>query len=191
MRRRRLRLPWWLWTILGLGAAVGTVAALGGFEEVPIAELPIIELGDVHHGTQLDTVITAAYLSHRAPGQEYDVDEGEIYIVVEATLLNTTNRPVHGYDAVRIVVDGAVEPTEKPYGLIELRRGDVVGPVQPGLPVAAAYTWVVGETSVSAGDEIRIGLFETFAVDDNLILEDVRTAPTPTARIVATLGEEP
>lgn len=166
---------------------VGGIAALGGFNDVPLSSLPKVQLGETHHGSEVDTVITSVYLSKRAPGQQFDADDGQQYLVVAATLLNTTKGTDGPTTAlVRVLLDGEVSANDEPYGLTDPRTGNSVGFLQPGIPLKAVFSWLVDDT-VKDGDDIIIGLFERFAVDDPRFSDTAYTTE-PTARILTTIG---
>jgi len=71
-------------------------------------------------------------------------------------------------------------------GLIDPRSGDLVGFLQPGIPLTAVFSWEVDD-SVKNGDDIIIGLFDRFAVDDPRF-GDTAYSTTSTARILTTIG---
>lgn len=165
---------------------VGAVAALGGFNDVPVTSLPKVQLGETHHGSEVDTVVTSVYLTTRAPGQTFDAEEGEQYLVVAATLLNTT-KGTGGltYDLIRVLLDGKVSANDQA-SLVDPRTGNQVGFLQPGIPLDAVFTWTVDDT-VKDGDDIIVGLFDRFAVDDPRF-GDTAYSTSPTARILTTVG---
>lgn len=181
---------WRVWAGIGVGllVVIAAIAGLGGFSDVPTSSLPKLQLGDTHHGGELDTVITSVRLTTTAPGRIYQADEGKQYLIVSATLLNTTDHAsLFGYDAVRVLLDGQVDPDEDGLGLIDPRTGSLVSFLQPGIPLDGVYTWEV-DASVAEGDDIIVGLFDRFAVDDPRFSDTGYTAATATARILTTVG---
>jgi hypothetical protein len=186
----RTRGRWRIWVILAAAAVVvvGGIAALGGFNDVPVASLPELQLGDTHHGNEVDTVVTSVYLTTRAPGQQFDADPGTQYLVVAATMLNTTDSPGGlTTDLVRVLLEGEVSANDDPRGLVDPRTGNQVGFLQPGIPLDAVFSWEVDD-SVQVGDDIIIGLFDRFALDDPRFGDTAYSAATPTARILTTIG---
>jgi hypothetical protein len=165
---------------------VGGVAALGGFADVPVEGLPELSLGDTHHGNEVDTVVTAVHLADRVPGRQYDADEGKQYLVVEATALNTSDGPGGlTADLVRVLLEGEVSGNDAG-SFVDPRTGNQVGFLQPGIPLDGVFYWEVDD-SVRDGDDIIIGLFDRFAVDDPRFSDTAYTT-TVTARILTTVG---
>lgn len=191
----RRRGPWRggafrVWAILGVAVLVivAAVAGLGGFNDVPVEKLPKISLGDVEHGTQVDTTITAVYVTPRAPGQSYEAEEGKQYLVVTATLLNTTNKPsTLTSELVRVLIDGVVSANDDA-SFVDPRTGNQVGFLQPGIPLEGAFSWLIDDT-VENGDDVIVGIFDHFPTDDPRYSDGAFTPPEPIARILTTIGE--
>ena len=192
-RARRLRLPWWVILIASVLAAVALVTALGGFSDVPESKLPIIQLGESVDGEEVRTSITSIYLSPTRPMSDLEAEADIQYLVVEATLENTTKRPnIFQYDVVRVALDGAIEPTTQTDLLIELRSGQQVSFLQSGLTTEVAYVWQIDSADAATGDEIFAGIFDRYRVANDPIFGDTAyTAPTPIARIVTKIGVAP
>lgn len=187
--RRRLR--WVLWVLLALVAALAAIILLGGFNDVPVEKLPVAELGSTQVGNELTTTITGVHLSEKAPVTGYDLEEGKVDLVVEATLTNTTNSSsLFGFDAVRVLLDGVIDPDrDPPYSLIELRSGGGLSFLQPGLPTKVAYVWHVDSSKVAAGDKIIVGVFQRHPVADDPLFSDAQSAAAPVVRIITTIGD--
>lgn len=178
---------------LAIVVAVGAVALLGGFNDVPVEKLPVIELGTAYVGNEVTTTVTGVYLSALSPVKQYAPDDGKQWLVVEATLVNTGTQPsLFSYDDIRVLLEGVIDPAEHPYSLVDLRDGGQVPFLQPGLPVHAAFTWQVHADAVSAGDDIIVGIFERYHVaDDPLFGNTGYTNATPVVRIRTTIGAAP
>ncbi len=156
-------MPWWLWVLVGAGSLVGIVALLGGFNEVPIEKLPQVELGEQFVGNEVALAVDDIYLSRTAPVTGYDPDEGDVYLVVEATAENTTASPnIFVNRSLRVLVEGAIGSTDAPYNVVDLRTGDAVSFLQAGLPIQVAFLWVVDEDRIEPGQEIFLGIFERY-----------------------------
>jgi hypothetical protein len=180
--------PWWLWAVAGAGGLVGVVALLGGFEDVPIQALPRVELGEQFAGNEVALRVDDIHLSRTAPVTGYDAPDGEVYLVVEATIENTTDQPnIFFSRALRVLVEGAIGSTDSPYNVVELRTGDGLSFLQPGLPVEVAYLWSVDERLIDAGDEIFLGIFERYDAPDDPRFDDGKTTPVPIVRLAETI----
>lgn len=187
----RARGPWRAWVIVvaALAVVVGGIAALGGFNDVPVQGLPDLALGDTHHGNQVDTVVTSVSLATRLPGQKYDVEEGTQYLLVEATLLNTTNGPnTMTTDLIRVLLGDEISANTATDGLRNVRTGEPILFLQPGLPVDGVFVWEVDD-AVTTGDDLIVGLMDRFPLDDPRFSDVSFTAAAPTARIRTAIGE--
>lgn len=188
---RKRRLPGWAWTLIGLAAVVAIVAALGGFREVPIAKLPAIALGETHEGDEYRTTVDAVYLTSQLPNTGYAAEEGFEYLVVEATVENTTDRPIFTLtrQLIRALVSGVVEP----YGdaaapdVSDPRFGGPVGYLQPNLPLTVLYSWDVEIGQIKDGDEAIIGIFERHYDPSNPAFDDYSTTDA-VARVITEVG---
>jgi hypothetical protein len=186
---RRRRLPWWLWAVVAIGALIGGIALLGGFEDVPVEQLPEIERGERFDGNEVALQVDDIYLSLTSPVTGYDVADGELYVVVEVTVENTTDSPtVFMTNVLRILIDGAVSANDRPYNIADLRTGAGVPFLQPGLPARVAYVWRVPEGSVEPGDRIMLGIFERYDWVDDPRFDDSKTDPEVVVRLVETVG---
>jgi hypothetical protein len=186
--KRGRRLPWWAIVGLLVVVVVAVVALLGGFSAVPTASLPQIKLGTVETGNEASTRVTSVTLSPVVPRTDREAPSGKQYVVVHATATNTTTTPsTIGTDLLRIVIDGAVEPTAVPDNVIDV-RGNGIGMLQPGLATRLQYAWLVPDT-VKAGDRIYIGIFERHPISgDPVFGNSAFTRPQVAARIVTTIG---
>ena len=88
-----------------------------------------------------------------------------------------------------MIVEGAVRAGDTPYSTVELRNGDSIQFLQPGLPTEVAYIWQVGVGSVAPGDRIVLGIFERYDFVDDPRYDDSKTDPVPVVRLVETVGE--
>ena len=192
-RAGRLRLPWWLITIAALVAAVALIAALGGFSDVPESKLPEVKLGELVDGEEVRASVTSIYLSPTRPMSDIEAGDGQQYLIVEATLENTTKRPnIFQHDVVRVALDGVIEPTTAADAVVELRSGGQQSFLQSGLKAEVAYSWQIDAADAATGDEIFAGIFDRYKVANDPIFGDTAyTSPTPIARIITTIGVAP
>jgi hypothetical protein len=189
-QRPKRRVPWWAWVLISAGSIVGIVALLGGFNEVPIEKLPRISLGEPFVGNEVALQVDEIYLSRTAPVTGYDAEEGHVYLVVETTAENTTSGPnIFLNRALRVEVDGAISSTDAPYNFVDLRTGDGVSFLQPGLPVQVAFFWEVEEDRIDAGGEILLGIFERYDSPDDPRFDDAKTSPVPMVLVEESIGD--
>ena len=189
-QRARRRLPWWLWLLIGAASIVGTVALLGGFNEVPVEALPKVQRGEQFVGNEVAIQVDDIYLSSTAPVTEYEPEEGYVYLVVEATVENTTDSPnIFLSRALRVLVRGAVGSTESPYNVVDLRTGDGVPFLQAHLPKRVAFLWQVDDDLIESGDVIFVGLFERYDRPEDPRFDDAKSAPMPIVRLEETIGD--
>lgn len=183
----RRRIPWWAWVIGCVVVAVGTVAALGGFSDVPVQKLPTIELGQTYSTNEVDVTVVGTGLSDGTPFNDY-TEDGKQYVTVEVEVTATTDAPtLIAADLIRVLLEGVIGVDERP-DPTELRNGGYPLALQPGLPVRIAYTWEVDTGDVRAGDPIVIGIFEEYDDPNSPVFDDAKTAPVPVVRIITEVG---
>ncbi|CAN5276393.1 hypothetical protein BH09ACT5_BH09ACT5_12640 [soil metagenome] len=186
---RRRRGLWVLGAVAVAAALVAVIALLGGFNDVPIEKLPVIELGDTHSGNEVDTRITGTYLTKQQPGYTFDADAGMQYFVVEATLLNTQDTTeVIDTGLVRVLLGDEIAPADDPDGVVKAGTAFSLDFLQPGLEVRALYFWLIPDT-VAEGDDVVVGVFERHLVDDPRYGGAVYSSGEPMARVITTIGE--
>src|SRR6187402_275666 len=130
--RVRRRVPWWLWAIGAIVVVIGVIAAIGGFNDVPISRVPTIALGSTFHGSEIDSSLTHATVSSDGPiGAD---SGGDDWLIVTVVSTNRTTRPVPA-DAigVRAIAGGVVTADEKPYLEVLDRNGSTLSSLQPGV----------------------------------------------------------
>ena len=191
-RRLRRRPPWWAWTALGIAASIGLIAALGGFNDVPLARLPAVELGETFVGNEVETTVTGVYLTTRPAGQQYDAPEGMQYLVVEVTATNTTAEPsLLTPKLIKVLVPGVIDPYNDGAefgGVLDPRTGDQADPLQPGLPTTLLYRWEVPVEAASVGDDVFVGVFERHRIYGDPVFGDGAFSTGAVVRIITTVG---
>ena len=192
LRRRSLRLPWWMWLVISFVVIVGTTAALGGFADATTSLVPRYELGQRFVGNETSVVIDSVSVRATKPDRYGTETEGESFLVVEATLDSELDGPnSFEWDVVRIIVEGVIEAEDKPESVIDLRTKAQTGLLQPGIPMRVAYVWRVETDSLSVGDDVIVGIFERYEIADDPLFDDARTRPRGAARVLTTIEASP
>ena len=191
-RAGRLRLPWWIIVLGAIAALVGVIALIGGFNDVPVEEVPVTKMNVRHDGTEVSTTVNRVYLTSINPATNLEAEAGTQYLAVEATLENTTKRPnIWQRDTIRVLLDGAIEPTVTAESNVEFPSNRQISFLQAGLPTDVVYLWAIDSADAAAGDDIIIGIFDRFRITNDPIFDDTAyTSPIPVARIVTTIGEQ-
>ena len=191
----RRRVPWWAWLAAVLVVAIATVALLGGFSRVPVGKVPVIAMGALHKGGEIHSTVTGVSLSSFKPGTRVAADNGDVFLTVEVTMRNVTSAPSSfAFDVVRVIADPHVDENDAPDGVVELRTGDGVGQLQPGLDVPVVFYWQVPADASTLGVKVPIiiGLYEEFPVYGDPVFGDTAFgSPVPTARIKTTITPLP
>lgn len=184
---KRRRPPWWLWLVLGVAALVGTVAALGGFSDVPVEDLPEIELGQTHEGNETRTTVLGTSLTDTKPGRDFASDD-EQFLVLDAEVVNTTDAPtLLTRDLVRVLIPGSISANDGP-DMIDPRNGDLINFLQPGLAMRVQLVWTVDAGTLREHDPVIVGIFERYRAVDDPLFDDSYTAPVPVVRIETEIG---
>ena len=186
-------MPWPLTVVAAAAAIVAIVALIGGFNDVPVERLPLVELGETHEGSEILTTVTGVYLTAVNPATGSPAEAGEQFLAVTATLENTSTRPnLWQRDTIRVVVDGAIEPEKQADTNVEFPGNRGISFLQAGLPTDLVYLWRIKTTDAAPGDEVIVGIFDRFRVTNDPVFDDTAyTSPTPVARIVTTIGAQP
>jgi hypothetical protein len=180
------RIPWWAWTLAALVVAVGIVAAVGGFRDVPIQKVRTIPLGSVFHGRELDTRVLGARIVTTAPRGA--ITTGGPWLEIDVDTTNTSDAPVPRTAIdLRTIVTGAVGPTDEPSSITG-PRGGYPPSLQPGVRTRLSFLWALGARPVHAGDRVVVGLFEETPVDD-AIAGGVYSDPEVRVRLQFTIGD--
>jgi hypothetical protein len=185
---RRRRPPWWVFVLSIAVVVVALVALLGGFSPVPTKLLPVVKLGAVQAGNEVETRVTSVRLASTAPFAHREAIASMQYLTVRATVVNTTTTPsTLGYDLIRVLLGTTISPAKAPDGVYD-SRGNSIDVLQPGLAETIEYSWLVPNT-VHNGSRIYVGLFERYPVSgDPVFGDEAFTQPTAAARVVTTVG---
>lgn len=151
------------WLVTGAaGLAIVSTAAFGGLSDAPVAELPRIEVGETHHGAQLDITPDRAILVDALPEQYFEPEPGNRLLIVTATVLDTWNTPattlnnVGAGDNLRAL--GVVD--DAPLGVVLLVDGTTTPELQPGVPAQLGWVWEVRSNAFAAGDSVRVDIYD-------------------------------
>jgi hypothetical protein len=167
---------------------IGGVAAVGGFNDVPVEKLPRIELGESYSTNAIDVTVQSVTLSGTSAFHHF-TDEGFEYVTVELEATATTDEPsIFARQLIAVLLEGVISPDADDVlvDVTELRNGGSDATLQPGLPMRIAYSWKVPTGAAQVGDDIVIGIFEEHGVPDSPVFDDL-TEAVPVVRIVTTL----
>jgi hypothetical protein len=183
---RRFRVPWWAWVLAAIVVTGGTIAALGGFNDVPVQALPKIELGETYTTNLADVTVESVEI---VPGSPFNgfLEEGSEYLTVTVEVTNRTDEPsIFARDLIAVLVEGVISPTvnDADY-VVELRNGSSYLSLEPDLPVRLAYAWEIPVGAIAPDDPVIVGIFEQHEVPDDPIFSD-KTEVVAVVRIVTT-----
>ncbi len=185
--RVRRRVPWWLWAIGAIVVVIGVIAAIGGFNDVPISRVPTIALGSTFHGNEIDSSVTRATVS---PDSPIGTDSGgDDWLIVTVVSTNRTTQPVPA-DAIglRAIAGGVVTADQKPYLEVLDRNGSTIAELQPGVRTTLDFLWKVPAGALTDGDTIIAGVFERVPEPDNPVFFDAYSNPVVKARLQFAIG---
>ncbi|MGV3713010.1 hypothetical protein [Pseudolysinimonas sp.] len=171
----------WMPVIVAGGVlAVGGLVAipLGGWNTVQLQSTVIPEqpIGQPYVGERLATAIDDVYLTDEHPNGYEELEPGEEWLIVVATLENQTDTPQDPMGSTSFwsfTVPGVVELGE-PLSIadywVRLVRDDTNGAVlSPGVPDTVMFVFRVDDGLFSDGDEVRIGLTDAEAQPADII----------------------
>jgi hypothetical protein len=174
--------------LAGAVVVVGTIAVLGGFNDVPVEKLPKIAIGESYTTNEVEVTVLRAELSDSTPVNHF-TEDGKQYVIVEVEVTATTDEPtLVASRLVRVLLEGVISPDDgETPDMDELRNGTYPDPLQPGLPTRIAYSWEIDAGRAQVGDQIIIGVYERYDDPNSAVFEDGKTAPVPVVRIVTEL----
>lgn len=160
----------WMPVIVAGGVlAVGGVVAipLGGWDTVQLqsAIIPKQPIGQPYVGQRVATAIDDIYLTDVHPDGYSELEPGEVWLIVFATMENVTTEPQYpfgnkGFYAFTIPglyeLDDSVSIADTWTYLV---RDDTHGPLlSPGIPETVMFVFRAPDSAFADGDEIAIGL---------------------------------
>jgi len=180
------RIPWWAWVLVGVVAVVGLVAALGGFNDVPITKVRTIPLGSTFHGQEVDSRVLGAKVSASAP-DGLRSSKGA-WLQVELESVDRTNDPVP-IDAISLrTIAGPVEATAQPYATVLTRGGSPIE-LQPGVPTRMVVLWPIARGAIHDGDRIIVGVLQRVPKTGPTVTNGEYGPPVAEARLQFAVGQ--
>ncbi|MBO3662617.1 hypothetical protein [Microbacterium stercoris] len=153
-------------TPLLIGGALLATAGFGGLEEAPDdapQDLPVLEPGEVSHGSQFDVSLGRAVLIDELEGAGTFVEEGERTLAVTVTFTNVTNEPIASDLYLDETIQVAALPADRIHGggptepsIARLDDATVRPVLQPGIPVETVVTWPIPADLLAEGDTLRV-----------------------------------
>jgi hypothetical protein len=186
------RFPWWAWSALAILVVVGSVAALGGFRDVPITRVPTISLGDTYRGAEVDARITGSELMDAAPDGSTP-RPGHRYLALDVTVTDTTDHPVPATAITLRAVAGsaatgsAVTADQTAALMLLTRDGQTPASLEPGVPTLLSFFWQVPTAALDDGDRFVAGVFQSVP-QSNVIFGSSYSDPTAVVRMVLHVG---
>jgi hypothetical protein len=198
----RQQLKGWMPVLVVGGAlAIGGVAAipLGGWDTVDLVsdDIPEQPLGEPYAGAQWNMAIDDLYLTDEHPDGFTELEPGEVFLAVVATMENVRSEPEYPFGSQStywFTIPGLVEhgvgvPLDT-YSVL-LERDMSFGPLlSPGVPDTVLFVFVVREADFADGDEVRVGLTDG-TPEPATIIEGTRWVDVHTAaEVVVQLRNE-
>lgn len=174
-------IPTSIWFIVGAALILGASALFGGLDDADLSarQPPVVPVGEEIARDEFTTVVHSAYLADVAPGFTLEPDEGNTYLVVEATVTN------HGRVTTITFSDLLqLDQLEDPLAARTARLIDGSGlpHANPGLPIAVAFIWEIPEGTVSPGDTVQLTVMaKSFMEDGDVTFGSYWSDPQPTA----------
>lgn len=198
----RERLRGWMPVLVAGGVlAIGGIAAipLGGWDTVDLAsdDIPEQPIGEPYAGEQWNIAIDDAYLTDEHPDGFSELEPGDAYLVIVATLENVRSEPAYPLGSASTypitipdVIERGVVLSSSAYSLILARDLTYASAMNRGVPDTVLFVFTTRASRFAAGDEVRIGLTDGTPQEADIIegtrWVDVHTA----AEVVVTLRDE-
>lgn len=198
----RERLHGWLPVIVvaAVLAIAGVVAIpFGGWDEVSLRseEVPAQDAGAVYAGNRLATSIDAASLTDVSPDGFSEPEPGESYLVVVATMENTTaepQQPLGSSDFYAFTVPEVLELgtsiDTSAYGVYLERDGTYLPTLNPGVPDTLLFVFTVPSSRYAAGDRLVVGITNADPEAADLYLGTRWVDPHVAVAVTLTIGDD-
>ncbi|WEO75796.1 hypothetical protein BJQ94_10400 [Cryobacterium sp. SO2] len=198
------------WLVTGSAAGLlGLSALFGGLDAAPVEAAPVVAVGDSHVGSELTVTVSQALLIDAFPEQLLMPEEGNRLLVVRAVVENTTTEPrrlgtagsvsatassttAGGKKTDTIGLSGVpgVGQNQRPLSILVIDDGSGLVVVQPGVPVELAFVWEVAGDALTAGDPVRVELFDrVFISEGRLTYGGLYDDPVVTATVNVVLDD--
>ena len=163
-----LPLRWWL--TIGVALLIAASAVFGGLAEATeVRNGPVIlEPGQEFVGPELTTTVTSAEITDVAPGLTLEPDEGNTYVVVEATVTNTWRvSSITFGDLLQLPWLG--EEWQVAERTVLLSDGTIGVQVNPDVPVEVAFVWEIPRELVPTDGVIPVTIMAKSLTEDGLV----------------------
>lgn len=173
--------PTSVWLIAGAAVILGVSALFGGLDDADLSsrEPPVVAADEEIARDELSTIVHSASLTDLAPGYSFEPDEGNTYLVVEATVTNNARVTTTAFTDL-LQFDWLEDPLAT--RTVRLIDGSGVPQANPGIPTAVAFVWEIPEARVSTGDSVRLTVMaKSFTADGDVTFGSYWSDPRPTA----------
>lgn len=181
-----------------LGVAALVAVPFGGWDEVELqsAVVPEQPLGQPFAGHRLSTALDDIYLTETHPDGYTELDPGEAFLVVVATMENVTSQPQlplgsRGFPAFTIpgVVEiDAVLPSDS---WQFLARDDSGFPrLNPGVPDTVVFVFTVDDDLFPDGEVVRVGITDATPEEADLYNGTRWARPHVAVEVPVTIRDE-
>lgn len=180
---------WWLFAIAAVALAASAI--FGGLDDASQAdpEPPVLSPGEAFVGPQLTTTLHTAELMDVAPGYTLEPDDGFTYLVVTATVTNTSVTSTTAIDDL-LQLEWLDDETKGEPDRTALVSDETPLPqANPGVPMDVAYIWQVPIGELESGDTVRVSIrSKTFVQDGDVTYGSYWAYPVVAARVDLEVG---
>ncbi|MEO5919843.1 MAG: hypothetical protein ABIQ01_01740 [Pseudolysinimonas sp.] len=166
LAQRLSRIPLLVWIVAPLALAALVAWPLGGWDTVTLVSrtLPQFKSNQVLHTRRFDIRVDDAWLTTNDHPAGYGPPEpGEIYLVVRVEITNVTDDVATASDLggyLIPLVDGLDADRSSGVSYVLATDHTSLPELNPGLPRDMELVWTVQSTSIAAGDDLRIDLYD-------------------------------
>lgn len=198
--RERLR-SWMPVLVIGGVLAVAGVAAipLGGWDTVDLVsdDIPEQQIGEPYAGALWNIAIDDAYLADEHPDGFTELEPGDVFLVVVATMENVRSEPAYAFGSsstypftIPGLVERGVSVPSGSYSVLLERDMSFGALLNRGVPDTVLFVFAAPASDFAPGDDVRIGLTDGTPEEAD-IYEGTRWVNVHTAaEVVVTLRDE-